>query len=263
MSAGPLVLQTCAAVEAARPGARVILMGLRGSHAHGTYIAPDEPMGTDDTDTFAVWKYPPEGYFGVRNYGGGKLDGFETGGDTLDISAYDVRKFLHLLKVGNPNVHAWLWTPSLFLTGEGSLLRENKERLLTPRLYEATAGYASAQLHKMFKASKSGYMGAKREALLARHGYDIKNAAHCVRLLLTGIVLATEHRLLVRFEDENLQTVLSIKRGERSAEAVEKLANDLFARFNDLCRRPAARIERPDENLYDELSVAVISRGSL
>ena len=85
----------------------------------------------------------------------------------------------------------------------------------------------------MTKMEKQGYMGAKREQIVIEYGYDIKNAAHCIRLLLGGCELAERSRLVVKLEGEDLELVLSVKKGERSFEWVQDKARELFVRFDE------------------------------
>ena len=79
---------------------------------------------------------------------------------------------------------------------------------------------------------RNGYMGAKRKALVERYGYDVKNAAHCVRLLMQGIALAKADRVVVRWTRSRAATLIDIKRGGVSLSDVHEKAERLFAEFN-------------------------------
>jgi len=238
---------------------RAVLLGIAGSHAHGTHVPPDEEHGTDDTDVVAVFVHPMGHYLGVSGYNRYQ-DGFDTNGQHVDICAYDVPKFVSLLGKGNPNVHFWLWQPDdlpLLLDEGGQLLVAARERLLSQAMFPALMGYAVAQLKKMRQGHTMGYMGAKRKELLREYGYDIKDAAHCLRLLHVGRVLAAEGRLMVRLEGDILADVLAVKTGKRSLREVEAAAEKLFAEFADHRSRTALRERVPVEEL-DALSAAVI-----
>lgn len=66
----------------------------------------------------------------------------------------------------------------------------------------------------------------------AGHGYDVKNAAHCVRLLYTGVHLGRTGQLQIKLSGEVLDTVLQIKRRLWSFEAVQGRARALFDDFH-------------------------------
>ena len=47
---------------------RLILAGLRGSEAHGTYVPPSDPHGVDDRDIMGVCVLPREYYLGLDRW---------------------------------------------------------------------------------------------------------------------------------------------------------------------------------------------------
>lgn len=210
-----------------------LMMGYRGSHAHGTYIAPTEKHGTDDVDVFSVVLQPRTYYVGLGGYTNHN-DSFESGGEDVDISCYDLRKYVHLLIKGNPNVHSWLWLRPehyFLLSPAAEYLIANRTAFMSRAMLYAFGGYAIGQLRRMQAGSKQGYMGAKREGLMAEYGYDIKNASHCLRLLLTGIHLARTGQLLVFLGGEMRSQVLAVKSGEVSLADVTAQSERLFAEF--------------------------------
>lgn len=231
----------------------VILMGVRGSHAHGTYIPPEHEYGTDDVDVFVVTAQPADWYLGLAGFNPQRKEGqhFETSGSDLDVVVYDVRKFGYLLMKGNPNVHNWLWSPNdcyLLQTEASDAILERRGVFLSQRALQSTAGYASAQLHKMDHFQRNGYMGRKRKELVSRHGYDVKNAAHCVRLLLQGIGLARTGRVQVRWKHHQLAMLKEIKQGKWTLDKVRDYAEHLFDMFNAARSATTRFPDRPDEN---------------
>ena len=214
-----------------------ILMGYRGSHVHGTYINPTEEHGTDDVDLFSVFAHPQSYYLGLGGYHNSRST-YEVSGD-IDIVGYEIRKYLDLLSKGNPNVHSYLWLEPtkdyLFVSRAGQLLIDNREAFLSQRLFDSLAGYAYGQLKRMVAFQFQGYMGMKRKQLANRYGYDIKNAAHCIRLLYTGIHFANTGKIVVKLPQEELDIVLAIKRGEVSSVVeVQAKAEQLFKEFREL-----------------------------
>lgn len=212
---------------------RVVMSGMCGSHVHGTFIPSADKHGTDDVDVFQVIAHPKKHYLGLPYYRR-SLEAYQTHGESLDIVVHELAKYVYLCSQGNPNVNTYLWLePAEYfsITPPGDLLLAHREIFLSRRMFAAFGGYAYAQLKKMAAGVRLGYMGEKRKALMGEYGYDIKNAAHCIRLFITGIRLARENRLVVKLTGDELELVLSVKRGEHSAGAVERMANELDAEF--------------------------------
>lgn len=91
----------------------------------------------------------------------------------------------------------------------------------------------------------SGYMGAKRKAMVRQFGYDVKNAAHLIRLLRMGIEFLETGRLRV-FRDEDAEELIAIKRGEWTLDEVKAEATRLFELVGPA--REASRLpEQPDQ----------------
>jgi predicted nucleotidyltransferase len=219
----------------------IVLVGYRGSESHGTSIREGE-TATDDVDVFAVSVQPEEWYVGLGGYTNGARQVHETAGDYLDLLVYDVRKFFHLLAKGNPNVHVFLWLRGdhyLHETAAGRKIIEARESFLSASVLDALCGYATAQFKKMERNVYRGYMGEKRKALTDRFGYDVKNAAHCLR---------------PRKERELL---MEVKRGEWSLEQVKQWADALWRRYRSV-ESDAELPDYPDYPAINRLLVDVI-----
>jgi uncharacterized protein len=91
----------------------------------------------------------------------------------------------------------------------------------------------------------SGFMGEKRKAMVRRYQYDVKNAAHLIRLLRMGTEFLTTGELQV-FRVEDAQELMRIKRGAWTLEQVKAEAERLFAGVEP-ARRASSLPERPDE----------------
>ena len=198
-----------------------------GSHSHGTHIPPADPQGIDDTDFMVVVIPPVEWKLGMRSF-----ETLTVQEDGYDIVVYEWSKFLSLLLKSNPNVVGTLW-----LESEDALLSDlpavqalfaNRNDLMSMKLAPAFVGYAKSQLHKMTHCASEGYMGAKRKALVAEHGYDVKNAAHMIRLLRMGIEVLETGRIIVRRPDAD--ELVTIKRGGWTLDRVSEEAQSLFTR---------------------------------
>jgi len=204
-----------------------ILIGYRGSIAHGTYIPQADPDSVDDKDVMAVVIPDLEYYFGLAQWGSRGTRTIMQ--DEWDVVVYEFRKIISLLFKGNPNVLSILWldpTDYIYKDDAGERLIEKRSLFATCKAYHSFVGYAHGQLHRMTHHAFEGYMGEKRKALVRKYGYDIKNAAHLIRLLRMGIEFLTEGELYVKREDAS--QLLEIKRGEWSLEQVCKEADRLF-----------------------------------
>lgn len=203
----------------------LILLGLRGSLAHGTYIQDY----TDDRDVFGIVIPPIDYFYGLKKYEG--TERFE--GD-IDLLIFDIRKYITLLLKNNPNVLSLLWLQDnqyLKRTELGKRLIANRYMFLSKKCYNTYSGYAYGQLKRMTHYNKQGYMGKKRKELVEKYGYDCKNASHLIRLLKMGIEILTTGEVNVLRKDSQLY--ISIKKGEWSLEKVKSEADRLFALIDE------------------------------
>lgn len=273
---------------------RPVLVGYRGSIAHGMYVSPEQSTGIDDKDIHCVYIPGIEHYFGLGSSGNGHSRGRDIKVREWDCAAYELRKFGFLLSQCNPNVLTLLWQdPSrlLFVGLEGARLISNR-RLFSSRLaYNTFCGYAHAQLKRMTayrdsgeesccdgeefhaidcelkrergrgsgKKFATGFMGKKRKALVKEHGYDTKNAAHCVRLLRMGAeFLLTGEVAVDRSVVGDAKELLAIKRGEWSADQARKEAARAFDSLK-AARDKSVLPAQPDIEGIERLLVALLS----
>jgi hypothetical protein len=100
------------------------------------------------------------------------------------------------------------------------------------RHFEQELGISRDHLERFRKLHRqhfSGYMGEKRKAMVRKYSYDVKNAAHLIRLLRMGSEFMRSGTLQVfRTDAEELK---AIKRGEWSLAQVKEEAERLFARL--------------------------------
>ena len=97
----------------------------------------------------------------------------------------------------------------------------------------------------------SGYMGEKRKAMVRKHQYDVKNAAHLIRLLRMGIEFLETGQLRV-FRSMDADELKQIKRGGWTLEQVKAEAEMLFGRI-EAARARSPLPERPDEAAANDL----------
>jgi len=208
----------------------VILCGYRGSVAHGTY---EEKVTGDDKDIIGVFCEPEENLYGLNELKTveATVDEKLSEGKTVrwDCIFYSIRHYMNLVYKQNPNVLSLLWNAPQFnfhSTPAGETLLHYRKVLLSRRIYYSTVGYARGQFHKMTHMAPMADCGAKRKELVTKFGYDVKNAAHLIRILKMGYEALVLGEMQVWRNDNNL--LLDIKRGEWSLEKVKELAEELF-----------------------------------
>lgn len=206
----------------------LILCGYRGSVAHNMYVPNTDPNSIDDIDLMGVYLAPLEYYIGLglgRRY----RKSIEKFVGKYDVVHYELRKFVNLLIKANPNVLSLLWIKDnhyIKRTDYGNLLIENRNLFVSKLAYKSFTGYAFAQLKRMEHLATNGYMGEKRKQLVKKFGYDLKNAAHCIRLLKMGMEFLTTGELNVARDDAPM--LLEIKTGKWTLEQVKTEAKRLF-----------------------------------
>jgi len=228
------------------------LLGYRGSIAHGMYVPSTEPNSVDDKDIMEVCFGPINTYIGLN-----KFEQREKFLREWDSVVYEARKFISLLCKANPNVMSLLWLDPVYylkLEPEGKLLIENRPLFVTKEAYYSFTGYAYSQLKRMTHLAFEGYMGAKRKALVQKHGYDTKNAAHLIRLLRMGIEFLKDGELNV-FRHDAAQ-LLEIKNGEWTLDRVKVEADILFKRA-EAAFDASILPRRPDMKKVDDLTIQI------
>ncbi len=230
-----------------------ILLGYRGSLAHGMYIESTDPNSIDDHDYMGVFLASPSHYIGVKS----ELETVETFIDIVDLVEYELLKYAGLLLKSNPNVVSLLWLSDQFYikrTPAGEVLIKNRDLFSSREAYHSFCGYANSQLSKMHKKSDRGFRGEKRKELWEKFGYDTKNAAHCIRLLRMGCEFLETGKMNVNRAGIDASELLGIKTGLWSMERVVSEARRLFGRAEE-AHRTSVLPERPD---YDQINRLVI-----
>lgn len=233
----------------------LVLVGRRGSESHGTFIPSSDPNSIDDRDLMGVCIPPEPWTLGLRTW-----EGAESIKGCWDVVLYDFRKFVRLLCKQNPNVLGMLW-----LEPEDYLYRSPAaDKLIAARdlfrarrpAFDAFAGYAQSQIKKMQGGAFAGYMGDKRKRLVDKHGFDVKNACHLIRLLNMGEEYLSTGQLRVR-RTWDRDMLMSIKRGEWSLAKVKDYA---AGRFEDLSEasRDSVLPEAVDEDAVNDLVVEIM-----
>jgi hypothetical protein len=137
------------------------------------------------------------------------------------------------------------------LEADAAKLRHIAERWQLP--LETLAGF-----RKLHRQHFSGYMGEKRKAMVRRYQYDVKNAAHLIRLLRMGSEFLRSGELQV-FRTTDAEELMRIKRGAWTLEQVKAEAERLFAGVEP-ARQASSLPARPDESAANALLVDLHAR---
>lgn len=122
------------------PGTILLVRG--GSHSHGTNTIHS------DIDYRGVCIPSKEYFFGFLH----RFEQAELKDPNPDTVMFDIRKFIHLASVMNPNVIEILFTdPSdhLFITPLGQKLFDHRELFVSKRCKHTFMGYATSQLRRI------------------------------------------------------------------------------------------------------------------
>lgn len=258
----------------------LVVLGLMGSHSHGTYLPPEEPSAVDDIDLMGFVVPPIEYHLGIPRWEHWTLQV-----DELDVVLYSLEKAIRLLLKSNPNIVGLLWLRDeeyVYRHPGFELLRGRRDIFSSQAAAQAFAGYAADQLKRMeafdlermaeyealtqticaqgpvgevleadtlklkhlathwhielevlnrfrkiHREHFSGYMGEKRKAMVRKYQYDVKNAAHLIRLLRMGAEFIETGNLQV-CRTTDAEELKVIKRGGWSLDQVKTEAARLF-----------------------------------
>jgi predicted nucleotidyltransferase len=286
----------------------LLVLGLMGSHSHGTYIPPLEPDAVDDVDLMGFLVPPLEFHLGLPRW-----EHWVFQFEELDVVIYSLEKAVRLLLKSNPNIVGLLWLRDEEYVHRHALfehLRARRSIFSSLEAADAFAGYAYDQLkrmeafdlermteyesltgairalgpltevleadtlklqhlarnwrleletlnrfRKLHREHFSGYMGEKRKAMVRKYQYDVKNAAHLVRLLRMGSEFLRTGNLQV-YRTADAVELKQIKQGDWSLEQVKSEAERLFQGI-ERARAESPLPPKPDQAAANELLIAI------
>ncbi|QFZ22032.1 nucleotidyltransferase domain-containing protein [Saccharothrix syringae] len=210
-----------------------------GSGVHGTAIE-----GTDDRDEMGLCVEPPEYVVGLRRFEQyirrtaeertGVVNTPSGPGD-LDLVVYSLRKWLRLALQGNPTVLIPLFAPEhevVTITDLGRDLRANADMVVSRRAGERFRGYLHSQRRRMVDGTVAARVN--RPGVVARYGFDVKYAAHMVRLGVQGVELLETGRITLPVPEPWLTWIRDLRQGRHTAEEALDAAEGLEARLVEL-----------------------------
>lgn len=306
MSIDPRISRAFAAANGFPIEPHLVVLGLMGSHSHGTYIPPNEPDAVDDIDLMGFLVPPLEHHLGLPRWQHWVFQ-FEE----LDVVIYSLEKAFRLLLKSNPNIVGLLWLrPDEYIHRHPLFGRLVAERAIFSSLEaaDAFAGYAYDQLkrmeafdidrmaeyealtaeiraagpatevleadslklqhiarhgqvpletlkrfRKLHREHFSGYMGEKRKAMVRKYQYDVKNAAHLIRLLRMGSEFLRTGVLQV-YRTADAEELKAIKQGAWSLAQVKDEAERLFQGI-EAARQASPLPLRPEADAANRLLI--------
>lgn len=111
------------------------------------------------------------------------------------------------------------------------------------------------RFRKLHREHFSGYMGEKRKAMVRKYQYDVKNAAHLIRLLRMGSEFIATGTLQV-YRTSDADELKVIKRGGWTLDQVKAEAERLFAGVN-AARAGSPVPPEPDVRAANELLITL------
>lgn len=235
-----------------KTSAKIIVAAFVGSQSHGTWI-PKEDDGVDDVDIMGVVLPPVDRIIGLDGW-----DHWVQIIDELDVNFFALRKTVSLWLKSNPNVLGLLWMRDediIMRSPEFDAFRDIREAFICKQVADAFGGYAFSQLRQIQRNRHEGYMGTRRKELVEQFGYDIKHAAHLVRLLRMAIEFMRDGVINV-YRTNDAEELKAIKRGEWTLERVQMSAADMFADLDEL--KSKSRLpDKPDRKPVNDLLIDI------
>jgi hypothetical protein len=115
-----------------------------------------------------------------------------------------------------------------------------------------------ARFRKLHREHFSGYMGEKRKAMVRKYQYDVKNAAHLIRLLRMGSEFISTGSLQV-YRTTDADELKVIKRGGWTLDQVKAEAERLFGGV-EMARAQSPLPVGPDAVAANELLITLHRR---
>ena len=237
--------------------ANLILRTVVGSGVHGIAIE-----GFDDRDEMGIFIEPVESVVGM----GEPMDvavyrtqpeGERSQPGDLDLNLYSLRKYLRLAAVGNPTAQLPLWCPEesvLEITETGEILRGMREAFMSKAAVDRFLGYMFAQHERMMGRGKRGNV-PNRPELIEKYGFDVKFAAHALRLAYQGYEICLVGRLTLPLPETPREHVLAVKRGEVSQQAVSREILSLTQTTRTILENGTPLPDEPDWKRIGEFSI--------
>ncbi len=190
-------------------------------------------------------------------------DGVVSGPGDLDLTVYSLRKFAHLVTAGNPTVLTVLFIPDehiLFRTPIADELFERRHLFLSRQAGAKFRGYLHSQRQGMLGLRSGGTRNQGRQDIRDRYGFDVKFAAHMVRLGIQGVELLTTGSITLPIPEPHRTWLQELRRGEHTKDEALAKAERLERQIERLTETSRVLPERPDHRTINEWLASVHRR---
>lgn len=234
---------------------RLILAAWRGSYTHNLTL--DEPGREPDRDVVFVVHGGEGEYYGFDEYGAKTL--LEP---PFDAVVTELKTFIHQLAKGNPNFLETLWLREedyINIQSVGRYLISQREHFFSKYAMLGMLGSARSHLKKV-QANQdrlSEDFAPKRAGLYRMFGYDVKAAAHCMRILFTQNRFLTTGQYTVWWEGMDRERLLAIKAGKVTYNKVLQEAESLM-NLNETLIKQSKLPERVDTERVNQICVQAV-----
>lgn len=207
-----------------------------GSGVHGIAIS-----GQDDRDEMGICIEPPEYVIGLERF-----DQYEwrsqpqhvrSGPGDLDLVVFSLRKWLRLALAGNPTVLIPLFVPDgevVSATGLGRELRQQPDMIVSRLAAPKFMGYLQSQRARLLGLKSQR---TNRPELVEKYGYDVKFAAHMVRLGVQGVELLDTGRITLPIPEPWLTYLRDIRLGNVTKDDVLATASEMESLLGGLVEK--------------------------
>jgi len=161
-----------------------------------------------------------------------------------DFTIFSIIKFFKLVMEGNPNMVDILFVPPRCVRHTSDVserVRLHRDLFLNKTMFHKFKGYAYSQHKKIRDKSPQG----KRLEMVQKYGYDVKAAAHLVRLLGEIEQILVEGTLVLD-EEGRRESLKSIRRGDWDIEKIDDYFFSKEAHLEKLYHTSDLR-QAPDE----------------
>lgn len=162
--------------------------------------------------------------------------------DYKDITLFELKKFVTLAAQNNPNIIDILCMPKthiLYSSKEWDKIYDNRNLFLSKKIKHTFLGYVHSQLHRMITFDGKD-LTSNRAISIKKYGYDVKNAMHLCRLLLSAKEI---------LETETYNPILSLKHRKFLIEVKNgKYSYDYIVNFSN-------KLEKECDELYEKTSL--------
>lgn len=240
-----------------------IIRAVVGSTVHGLAIE-----GTDDRDEMGVFIEPPEyvcSLAKIIDAKGREVDqwvyrtqpeGVRSGPGDVDRTIYSLRKYARLAAVGNPSILVLLFAPGsarIIDTALGQRLLELAPAFVSRQAGERFLKYMQAQRDRMLGRRGQARL-PNRPELVERYGYDVKYAAHMIRLAYQGVELLSTGRFSLPMPSVHRDLILRIRLGDYTLPTVLRQA-DYLERALIKAMENTKLSEHPDYDMINRVLV--------